>query len=81
MRPLTALLCASLLAAGLGAALAVPLKTPTPRKGDCFNKMKGEIVASDQPGKVGQGQGAPGFCERPPPVPTPAPLPPRDPAG
>lgn len=47
--------CTLLLVACLALCAAAPLKVPTARKGECWDKMLGEIKASDLPGKVRQG--------------------------
>ena len=47
--------CTLLLVAGLALCAAAPLKVPTARKGECWDKMLAEIKASDLPGKVRQG--------------------------
>lgn len=80
-RPRAALAARALLlaAAVTLCAAAGPLKVPTARPGECWDKMLGELQASDRPGKVrkSEGNGWGGvlrsLCRVPPPPPPPPP--------
>lgn len=58
-RPRAALAARALLlaAAVTLCAAAGPLKVPTARPGECWDKMLGELQASDRPGKVRKSEG------------------------